>query len=664
MPSEQDLVNALRQADAQGDTAGAQRIASMIRAQRSAAPSDGAIAGEPDLGGVGNAALAGGLSFVHNLPFVGDAALTAARGVADVRNGQGFDWGRANGEVHQILDSAQQQHPIASTVGAVGGGVDSAVIGGGLAKAAGVGAPLALRAGQPLANAARLAAAGAVGGAAQGGGEQLAGGNVAQALPAAASGAVIGGVAAPALGAAGRVGVGAARRLAAPLSAKTALALSKVFGESASDLQAAWRAHVDATGRPPSMAELANYKQQGAIRGLAKDSTPIASALQGNAEQSALQRSTDMQARFEQGGSASPADLGNIRTQQGDLDYPASRAAPNFNISTAESPELGGVSPADHLASEILPAAGLGRADRVRILEGLKTGTLSGQDAQMIRSGLSDSLNRSFSPATKGYLTDLDSFLHAPQNTASAAPLDAATANFAANSRRVEGAQHGASILGSGSASDFAATASAKPNANPEFTQGMHLGANDTLSAASATPSGATGLAQRLATDNGLYDKLSTTFGQDTADALRRMGQAESASAQALAPHARAPAPEGNDTTLKDAAQVAAAVATHGIGWKAYHAAKVFAGLDMPQAVQTKVAQYLSDPKMAQQGINLLSKAGASAQRLREITLSAAGASGILSGDAASGALRPSAVTIEDVHPSTPEEIAAATRGQ
>lgn len=609
----------------------------------------------------------------HQVPFLGDAAMSLGAMASDALHGHPQGYGEANAQIHDLLAQDAQRYPVTTGIGSVAGGTLAAAVGGMALKAAGVPAALTtMRGGQTLANGARLALAGAAGGAAQAGGEQLAAGNVADALPAAAGGAAVGAIAAPALGALGRVGLGAARRVLTPLAGKTALALSKVFGESASDMQAAWQTHIDATGRPPSMAELASRKQLGAIRGLAKQSSTVAEALQGNAVDAAAQRSSDMQAGFENGGfmgnpgarsAASPAELGNVRTAQGDADYPASRAAPDFKISTNPDPALGGVSAADHIQGQILPLAGLKTADRVRIGAGLQNGTLSGQDAQILRSGLSESLDRSYSPATAGYLKDFDDITGAPGNEAPNAALETARNNFAANSRRVEGATHGASILGSDSANDFAATVAAKPNANPEFQQGLPLGANDALSNAASTPQKATALAARLATDQGLQDKLTTTFGADTAAALQRMGKAETKAATAVAPFNGAPPPD-KDTGDADLAQVGLALASHGLGWKLYHAAKVFAGVEMPEKVQATVSRYLSDPKLARQGINILLKAGADASQLRQAAMAIAADAGIQSGDAVSKTMTPSAVTIESVQPATADDIAAATRQQ
>lgn len=686
MPSIQEMHQDLAAADAAGDTQLAQHIAAKIR-------ENGTIAGEPDLGPFGNSVLAGGLHFAHQIPIVGDAALTAGRLIANSANGEGGDWQHANNDVHAILDSAQRTHPVTSTIGGVAGGVTGAVAGGELLKGAqalpyvgraavAARAALAPRAAttfaEHAANVARLAAAGGAAGAVQGGGEQAVALNGNQVLPAAGWGAAGGAVAGAAGGTAapilGRAAMAGARRflpgMMKPLDAQAARALSKVYGETPSDLQAAWDQHTAITGQPPSMTELSDYKQRGLISGLAKDSATIADKLNQQQAAAASLRSSNMQATFEQAGAASPSEIGNVRTQQGNIDYPTSRAAPDFSIPTQPDPSLGGVSPADHIAAEILPQAGLGKADRVRIMNGLQQGTLSTQDAQMIRSGLSESLGKNYSPATKGLLTDFDGITHAPGNAASAAPLDTATANFAANSRRTEGAKHGASILSGSSAGDYAATAGATglgatggPSADPEFAQGMHLGANDAMSNAASTPQGATALANRLKGDSALQDKLTTTFGADNAAKLQAMGQAHANAAAALTPLSGAPAAQGDSgATVGDVAQLFGAAATHGLSWKAYHVAQFLSGNHMSEAVQAKVADYLSNPNMVTQGVNIMRKAGATEDQLRTMAGAAASAAGIGTGDAVSKPMLPDhgGVTIESVQPATPAELAQA----
>lgn len=670
-PGVNEMMGDLATADAHGDTQLAQTIAGRVRQAQNPT---GAIAGEPDLGSAGNALLAGGIHFVHQLPFVGDAAITAGRAINDVSNGRGFDWQKANQEAHQTIESAQQQHPVASTVGGVAGGIDTGVIGGGVLKAAGalpgvVGrgsaalqSALALRKGQVVANAARLAAVGGGAAAAQAGGEQAAGGNLDQVIPAAVSAAPAGAAAALVSAPVAAVAGAGARALGGAvtgqaLPGKVALALSKVFGEDPSDLQTAFADHTAAAGAPPSMAELANYKQQGLISGLAKDSPEIGARLQARVVQAAQDRSDRLNAMFSNT-AGSQQEAVNARTAQGDIDYSASRAGPDFAVSTDPAQELGGVSPADHVQASILPQAGLSTADRVRIGNDLQNGTLSAQDAQLMRTRLAVTLARSHSPAVETSIADLDSILGHPSNAEANAALNTARSNFAANSRTVEGAQHGATILNSGSPREFASTvaatapgpgtaiapASAMPPpssvgpaaANPEFARGLRAGASDALATASGTPTGATSLAGRLAMDANLYSKIATVYGQPAADALQRLGAAETAANSSLRGSVVGPSAPNSDLgqVARDAANVVGAVASHGTTWKLGHALRLIRPLGMSDKVAGIVAGYLTDPRMAQQGINLLIKAGASAQQIRSIALHAAATSGVLAGAA------------------------------
>lgn len=653
MPSLDEMMGDLQTADAAGDTQLATHIAGLIKAQQ-----HGAIAGEPDLGGFGNSVLGAGIGFVHNLPLVGDAAITAGRAINDVAGGRGFNWQQANNEAQQTIASSAQQHPITNTVGAVGGAVDSGIIGGAVLKSAGVAAPAALRLqqGQRLLNAGRLAvvggAAAAAQGAVQGADEQLVGGHVAEAPAAAAKSALGAGAAGMLLGPAAGVGAAVGGRITGlvgraagmnTLDTKVAMALSRYIGETPADLQAAWSTFKANTGRPPIMAELASLKTAGQIKGAARDSTPISIALTDAQEDAARARSDNMQQMFTPqpqpagatvpvpGGAPSPAGLSsgeveNVKTAQGDYDYSAARQHA-FQIPTEDDPALGGVSPSDHLAAQVVPLAGLKTADKVRIVEGLKTGALSGQDAQLLRSklGAAQGVGSNYSPAVASAMGDLDDFLQSPGNEAAQGALAQANANYVAGSQRQAGAVHGESILGAQTAPNFAAVAESKPNANPNFGAGMTGGAISKLADQASTPAGATSLAQQFATDDALHAKLSTVFGGKAADAFQRLGESETGAARNLAPYTNR-TPNAPDQDAKDAntgLRALATFASHGV-YKLYHGYKAIQGLGMSPAVQEKVAQYLSDPGMVPQGIAVLKKAGMTDTALRQMTLDVA----------------------------------------
>lgn len=658
MPSVQEMQADLQTAQSHGDGALAQHISGLI--QQAQRQSSGAIEGEPDLGGVGNSILAGGVHFVHQLPLVGDAAITASRWANDQLNGRQTSWQQANAEAHQTINSAQQAHPIASTVGGIAGGVDTAIVGGGAAKTLGGGEavfqalPKATTLAQRAANVGRVAAAagtaGAVQGAAQAGGEQLAAGNPAAAPAAAAQGALAGGATGAVLGPVAGAATTAVAKVTAPLATKTAMALSKVFGENASDLQAAWKTFTASTGRAPTMAELATLKQRGEISGAARDSTPIATTLTQAAEDAARARSDNMQTFVDQN-TAPPAANGppavqssgqvqNATTAGGDQDYSAARLH-DFTIPTEESAALGGVSPSDHLASQVVPLAGLKTADRVRIVNDLQNGQLSGQDAQMLHSKLSaaQGVGSGYSPAIASAREDLTHILGSPGNETANAALAHANANYTTGAQRAAGAAHGETVLGSATADNFAAESESKPNANPNFAAGQTSGARSKLSDEAATPAGATSLAQRFATDDSLHAKLETTFGTPAADALRRMGQAETGAAANLAPFAkRTPSAEDQDgKDINIGLRALAATASHGV-YQLYHGAKVITGLGMSPKVQETVARYLADPQMVGQGINLIRKAGGTNAQLRQLALQVAQQVGAVGGASAASA--------------------------
>lgn len=670
MPSFEEMDADLKTAQAHGDWPLVRQIASHIQqqtAQTQGPQRGGAIAGEQDLGPAGNAALAAGIHAVHQIPLLGDLGLDAGRFVGNAVRGQGFDPGQAVRDTQATIQSAQQNEPIASTVGGAVGGTAAALVGGEALKAGGLAVPAALRLqqGQNLLNAGRLAVGGAAAGGVQSGlqagGEQVAQGNIAEA-PGAALNAIPGGVLAGA--AAGPAGAVLGKVIGGPMSAgaglpgKTAMALSKVFGESANDLQTAWRTFQQETGRAPTMTELSTLKQLGMIDGAAKSSAPITQALRQASAASDAARSAQMQSTFSEGmagqpTAASPQAFENLRTQQGNIDYPSSRAMPDFNVSTEDSPDFAGASPADHLAATIVPQAGLKTPDRIRIVAALQNGTLSSADAQTLRSALGAAAGRGqYSAGLSSARADLDHILSMPGNEASAAALNKANANSAALATAGSGAEHGASILGSSTPSAYTATAEATgitppgtglapagsghnggPAINPEFAQGMQAGANDSLSAAAATPRGAVNLAARLGSDDNLHAKLAATFGQDAADALRVLGKREDAAASALDPYSNRLGPsEESDTPglVTSALHGIATAASHG-GWAAVHAVRAALPLmkvKMAPAVQEQVAKYLSDPAMTTQGINLLRKAGASSAALRKFAISIAGAAG------------------------------------
>jgi hypothetical protein len=680
VPSSQDILGALQQADAAGHTDDARQLAQLYQTTRAAedaaaapngvsqqsggitvdtgkaaqyearrqaqqAPLTRAETGLPDLGSanaVADPIIAGAENFGHNMLGIGDALGGAGRMAAQALHGAPVDYQTAENQYQAQRNYLSREHPVASGVGGLAGAIDTGVIGGAGLKAAGLLSPvtnaLAATEGQVVGNIAKMglagAAAGAAQGAAQGGAETAASGGdagqVGQAtLQGGAGGAALGGV----LGPVASFAAPAVARTFAPLTTKAAAALGRLMGEDPNAVSSAWSQFQLAAGRAPTMAELAGIKAQSEIAKAAKVSPSLGEGLVTAQDAADQARVGSMQAQAAPPTPTAAGDVENATKAQGDLDYEAARQH-SFNISTKDDDALGGVSPAEHLAASVLPQAGLKTADLVRIRNGLKAGTLSGEDAQLIQSKLGDVVRSSHSPAAVTAQADLADFLSQPGNEDANAALDTARANFAAGKSAAEGAALGQKVV-TAPTNEYLAALRGQTDAQ---AVGTAQGASAALRQAVEDPAGALATARALATDTGLHSRLSAVFTPEVADALRDMGAKEAAAAEALsAVTPRTPAPESS----KDNATIMQGM--HGIAvlgaaapWlKALHAAKIFIGAAPSEAVMRTVTKYLTDPAMTRQGIALLRKAGADNAGLRRLAISAAAMSGALTGSAA-----------------------------
>lgn len=682
MPSVQEMMGDLQAADAAGDHQLAQHIAGLIKAQQSAPPApavDPGVAAFQRAGLANNqrplappppaptqqqqvAAAAAKLpagdqaaldargplvntvdafasSAGHNMLGIGDAAGNVGTMARQALGGKPVDYATANRMNSAERNYLSARHPVASALGGGVGAVDTAVVGGAALKAAGLVTPvtdaLAATEGQVVQNLGKLAVggatAGAVQGAAQGGGAAAAAGQnpILPAATGAAGGAVGGAVLGPVTGTA----VPAVAKAVAPLAAKTAAALGRLMGEHPDDVADAWASFQQATGRTPTMAELAGLKAQADIKRAAGQNPVIGEKLIGAQDDADAARVASMQGQVAPPVVTGKQDVLNATTARGDTEYTAARAH-DFTIPTEDDPTLDGVSPADHLAASVVPLAGLKTADQVRIRAGLRNGTLSGQDAQLVRSGLGSAQSRSYSPAVATAQADLDHYLGGEGNDAANEALSTATANYAKGRAAAEGTELGQQVVGAKNTPEYLGNLRGQSDAQAVATpQGVSTG----LRTAAQTPASAINLAKSLATDTGLHERLTATIGRDAADALQQMGVRETAAADALsAVTPRTPAPEsaGDAAAIQTAIHGLAAVASHGVWFKALHAAKVLTGTGMSDAVATKVAQYLSDPAMTSQGIALLRRAGVDNTALRNLSLNAAASAGVLSGTA------------------------------
>lgn len=608
----------------------------------------------------------------HELFGLGDVAGSLAHMATDQRH---LGYKQAYDEYMSAMKVGDQNHPVASTAGTIAGGADAAIatapLAGGVAakmlpKAA-QGVSMAAGPGRALVgNLARMGAQGAVAGAttgaAIGAGQGAATGDAGQVIPqaagGAAGGAATGAVLAPATGAAAALVKKAAPgivnklgQVAPGLNDRVANTLSKLFDERPADIKAAYDQHVQANGAPPTLAELADYKQRALISGAAKNSTPINTGLAeaAPAQEAARAANFQEQAATQPGQNGpvapqTPAQAQNAVNAQGDVDYGNVRQQ-TFQVPGAHEdvPQPGGgPSPYDVVQNGILPHTTLTRSARQTIAQELDGGYLSGNSVDLIRSNL---MERARAKPGEGFAERADDFLdllqNHPGNEAGSAAIDQARANYAAGAQRQSGTQLGQTVTGNTAAPEFAAQAADRSMTSGSAQGGIDSGARAALAAKGANPSGFDNFVQRLATDTDLHANIARASGADYADAITTLAKQEaqrSAASAAITPRAAPAASKGINETVNQAAHGLATVASHGAFYKVLHGMRWALGDTIPDNVANVASKYLSDPKMVQQGLNILQKSGASNDDLARVMLRAASASGAAGGAAGAAA--------------------------
>lgn len=620
MPTEAQLVDALTRADAAGDHEGAAQLASMIQQmrgsstppaqtaqQRASAAGQAAGAQEsPLMAAIGGAAHAGTLGLMD---YIGAGARYAGQRAVGVDSPDNFDTDLAY--TRGVSQGATSEHPVANVVGNVAG----VLMGGGAlsagAKAAealpvigkaaqAVGRVLAPQSGQPVANVARTAIVGGAGAGAQ---SALSGDTPAQIGVNTAAGAVIG-------PAAGYAAQGVAKAIA-PLPMKTARLLAKMFGESADDVATTWSRESAAAGRPLSMREFSTLAQAGKIRGAAANNSVLVNTLIASDDTASAARSTSMAHQFAYDSAGRPttssADLEAWTKKAGDSEFGAVR-----NQTFPLSPEDN-----DFLQGDVMPYVSLSRAAKRTIAEELDRGELSVGSADILRRNLRDLASAKPGQGFYERMGDVNDLV-----SAAVPEYRAAVQNYAKRAQITEGAKLGEQVLGGndtlGFLSDF-------NNSSDAAKIGVPHGVRAALYNAAQTPDSAGGLAGKLATDDGLYQRLAATIGQPAADRLRNLGQAEATAAERVAQTSpRSPVNAGTGALGSSATHALGAVASHSPTGVAYHAAQLvrsLPGVRLSPAVQAKVAGMLTDPRQTQQAINYLRKAGAADADLRRLTM-------------------------------------------
>lgn len=531
--------------------------------------------------------------------------------------------------------------PVSALLGDIGG----VVAGGGAISAAAKGLKavvpgaealgniMALKRDAPIANTLKAAATGATFAGADAAGHGASG---EQTALAAAGGAVL----APVVG---KVATTAIKALS-PAATKAMSLLADKIGESPDTLQKAFVNFRASTGRSPTMAEIVGLKSSGELRQVAGSNPIVGAAATDAADAAAAARPTTLPAHIEAITGQPAQDISTL-TQARKTRMDAAMTPIRDTPVMLDTNDLSTISDAR------VREATRGDPDLRRRIGEAQTDigahgnsdALTVNDIDSIRKGLrgrqaaySNPANNLHNPHTAAGFGDVANRI-TDLGTGAEPGYKDALAQFEADSHYIKGFNHGNAGKDIGEASDPSLITSL---GEPEGQQGYASGVQSRLqTAARSSESGALRTAADMGQDAGTQDQLRYALGPAAAAKIGKAGNKEARGADRLntispgAPTPTAP------PSVTQGAQGAAAALSHSIPGMVLHMTKAIPGLtkSMSAAVQNKVAQYLLDPNMTQQGINLLRRAGAKNADIRRLALSISANVGANTGEAFAG---------------------------
>jgi|GEM_PF-4552753 len=528
--------------------------------------------------------------------------------------------------------------PTAATLGGTLGGVGQAVAMTPLLKAAmPFKAALALKAGSKIANAARLAATGAVAGGEYGAVTGLvhgqndgadAGDTAADVGAGSAQGAAAG-IPGAALGAAGGatvargatalsdvmggMGAGTALKKAvfSDAGTKSIALLAKSFGVSPADMQTVYSKFLNDAGRMPSLGELTDLYNRGEIARMVGKNPNLGAAVTAAANDSATALPGRMNQAVENslGNGEDQADLVKFRDSTMDA-----AMAPIKQDKIPLTPEE-----VEFMRGKVLPNAGVSQLGRRELHQSLDEGHMTVENADVLRRGL----NKIASARPGEGHADLANGIEQMARDSSPEYSDALD-QFANDSNYIDGHAHGLTGATEGQTKDAGLIAAL---ATPDGKAGYQSGITTRLANnAFDSETGAAGVARDVAGQSGTAANLGETFRPVQVDALRDAAGAETRAAESLdAISSTTPKPKDR----LNMQQTGLAMVSHSPAGKVLHLLKAIPGLGMSDGVAQKTAQYLTDPRMAQQGINLMAKHGLDAAATRAL-MTKAGVYGVV----------------------------------
>lgn len=419
-------------------------------------------------------------------------------------------------------------------------------------------------------------------------------------------------------------------------STKAMQLLASKLGESPDVLQKTydnWNAYV---GRVPTMAELTGMKSQGELRQFAQTNPIVQQGINEAADTAAAQRPQSLAQTVEDNSGGPAQDINQltqarkarmtqamdpIRTQPVTIDDTQAGLLQDPRVRSAirRDPDLRGK--VDDTLDEI-DQNGSSNNLTVNDMDNIRQ-SLRGQQTAMLNPA-----NSMHNPhVAAGYGNMADNIADLATGGDNQHPYAQALQQFEQDSNYIKGFKHG----GAGKSTGEANTPELINALNePEGLEGHQAGiVSRTSAAAAASPDSAVRTAGQLAAGTGDSAVLRGAVGQQNFQRIQNAATAESKGAEALNNITGRVNPDQDSISGSQVAQTAAAAASHSPAGLMFHAARAIPSFaKQSPAVQTQIVKYLANPKMTQQGINLLRKAGAQDAEIRKFAVGLSAATG------------------------------------
>lgn len=609
MATEEQLIGALRQADAAGDHVAAQRFADMIKSQRKPSLITEAARNEPQSRVQTDNPMA--TEKRGTAPTLAESGTAFAEGA-----GQGaFDIpGNVLGEDYRAARAARaEKDPLAAGAGYVAGAAGS---GGAATKVLTKVAPvLAPVAGQSVRNVARMVTTGAVTGGAQAGAE---GQDV-------LTGAALGGVAGPLAVGAVKGAIGATRAVGGALSRRVAgnnaiRSLAKRLGETPDALQTAVDDFRAATGRAPTLVEVLQAGSAEELGKVANARSAAGDVFRGAQADVSAARPATMRTRIEAGGPTDTvANADKVRKEAFDAamgPIAAKRVKLPTDIPSAVRRQI---------ANDVKLRAANG--DKT-IEAAYAAGEVDIRTLDNVRQNLGK-LDQSQPGLGYGKMRDLVTKFGATAEPTYGHALD----EYGAFSRRLAG-------LKDGSKGKLPADLEGPARADagtPDYAAGRNVGVRTRLAdAAGDSEAGALATAKDVQ-QGGTATEMRGALNPRETNNIQALGQAELTGAERLAqtvPAQKAASDEFAKTGTRFVESIVALGGHALTGFKAHVLSRLLLQPGLSPATARRIAEYATNPSEVPNVIAALRRARLNEQQIREILMPVAGAGGATAGGA------------------------------